>query len=218
MPTCHRVLLRRAAQRTHPWAWPWRLFFVCHEPEASPSVDSEGVTTVPPFLLACLAYLTVALPGSTLGLVWPSMRLSFHEPLGALGVLLAFGVTASVVSSAATGRILSRVGVGPLLTSLFHAGPRTRPLGRARRGWSSGRPCSTSPSRSAGRVRSRICQQLPDGTGTSRRHEVGRLRQTPHAADRSRGREAFAQNHERSSRSRTTRPEPVIRAAMCKIL
>ena len=70
---------------------------------------------MPPFLLACLAYLTVALPGSTLGLVWPSMRLSFHEPLGALGVLLAFGVTASVVSSAATGRILSRVDVGPLL-------------------------------------------------------------------------------------------------------
>ena len=38
-----------------------------------------------PFLLACLAYLTVALPGSTLGLLWPSMRLSFHEPVGALG-------------------------------------------------------------------------------------------------------------------------------------
>jgi len=43
------------------------------------------------------------------------MRLSFHEPLGALGILLAFGVTASVASSAATGRILPRVGVGPLL-------------------------------------------------------------------------------------------------------
>ncbi len=68
-----------------------------------------------PFLLACLAYLTVALPSSTLGLLWPSMRLSFHEPLGALGILLAFGVTASVTSSAATWRILSRVGVGPLL-------------------------------------------------------------------------------------------------------
>ena len=68
-----------------------------------------------PFLLACLAYLTVALPGSTLGLLWPSMRLSFHEPLGALGILLAFGVTASVASSAASGRVLSRVGVGPLL-------------------------------------------------------------------------------------------------------
>jgi len=70
---------------------------------------------VSPFLLACLAYLTVALPGSTLGLLWPSMRLSFHEPLGALGILLAFGVTASVASSAATGRVLSRIGVGPLL-------------------------------------------------------------------------------------------------------
>jgi len=70
---------------------------------------------VSPFLLACLAYLTVALPGSTLGLLWPSMRLSFHEPIGALGILLAFGVTASVVSSAATGRLLSRVSVGPLL-------------------------------------------------------------------------------------------------------
>lgn len=70
---------------------------------------------MPPFYLACLAYLTVALPGSTLGLLWPSMRVSFHEPVGALGILLAFGVAASVVSSAATGRILSRVGVGPLL-------------------------------------------------------------------------------------------------------
>jgi fucose permease len=43
------------------------------------------------------------------------MRTSFHEPIGALGILLAFGVTASVVSSAATGRILARMGVGPLL-------------------------------------------------------------------------------------------------------
>ena len=68
-----------------------------------------------PFLLACLAYLTVALPGSALGLLWPSMRFSFHEPLGALGILLAFGVTASVASSVATGRVLSRIGMGPLV-------------------------------------------------------------------------------------------------------
>ncbi|MGD0440307.1 MAG: MFS transporter [Acidimicrobiales bacterium] len=70
-----------------------------------------------PFVLACLAYLTVALPGSTLGLLWPSMRLSFHEPLGALGLLLAFALGASVISSAAVGRVLSRVGVGPLLAA-----------------------------------------------------------------------------------------------------
>ena len=54
---------------------------------------------MPPLLLSCLAYLSVALPGSTLGLLWPSMRLSLGEPVGALGILLAFGITASVISS-----------------------------------------------------------------------------------------------------------------------
>ena len=70
---------------------------------------------MPPLLLSCLAYLTVALPSSALGLLWPSMQLSFHAPVGALGLLLIFGTAASVISSAATGRVLSRVTVGPLL-------------------------------------------------------------------------------------------------------
>ena len=77
---------------------------------------------MPPFLLACLAYLSVALPSSTLGLLWPSMRLSFGEPVGALGILLVFGITASVISSAATGRVPVRtatlVAVGTMLTSV----------------------------------------------------------------------------------------------------
>ena len=63
----------------------------------------------PTFRLACLSYLTAALPGSTLGLIWPSMRLSFHEPVGALGILLVFGVAASVFASVASGRLLSPV-------------------------------------------------------------------------------------------------------------
>jgi MFS family permease len=79
---------------------------------------------VPALLLACLAYLTTALPGSTLGLVWPSMRLTLHEPVGALGIPLAFGVVASVVASVATGRILSRIRIGWLLAlgTLLSAG------------------------------------------------------------------------------------------------
>jgi len=72
---------------------------------------------VRPFPLACLAYLGVALPGSTLGLLWPSMRLSFHEPVGALGLFLAAGVCASVIASATTGPLMSRVSVGPLTTT-----------------------------------------------------------------------------------------------------
>jgi hypothetical protein len=60
---------------------------------------------VPTLLLACLAYLGIALPGSTLGLLWPSMRLSLGQPVGALGVLLVPGIAASVVSSAVAGRL-----------------------------------------------------------------------------------------------------------------
>ena len=68
---------------------------------------------MPAFLFACLAYLGVALPGSTLGLLWPSMRLSLGQPVGALGILLVPGIAASVVSSAVTGRL--RVPAGPLV-------------------------------------------------------------------------------------------------------
>jgi fucose permease len=72
---------------------------------------------VPVFLLSCLTYLGVALPGSTLGMLWPSMRLSLHEPVGALGIVLAAGVVASAASSALTGRIMSRFPVGSLLAA-----------------------------------------------------------------------------------------------------
>jgi MFS family permease len=74
-----------------------------------------GASTVPAFLLACVVYLSVALPGSTLGLLWPSMRLSFGQPVGALGILLVPGIAASVISSAITGRI--RVPAGPLVAA-----------------------------------------------------------------------------------------------------
>ncbi len=82
-------------------------------------------------LLACLAYLSVALPGSTLGLLWPSMRLSLGQPVGALGILLAFGITASVISSAAAGRIRVRTGLlvaaGTMLTALALAAEALAP-------------------------------------------------------------------------------------------
>jgi hypothetical protein len=50
----------------------------------------------------------VALPASILGLLWPTARISLHQPVGALGFLLAVGITATVISSAVTGRALSR--------------------------------------------------------------------------------------------------------------
>ena len=70
---------------------------------------------MPALLLACVAYLSVALPGSTLGLLWPSIRLSLGQPVGALGILLVPGIAASVVSSAVTGRL--RLSAGPLVAA-----------------------------------------------------------------------------------------------------
>lgn len=67
------------------------------------------------FVLSCLIYLSTALPGSTLGQLWPSMRVSIHQSTGALGVVLAAGVAASALSSAATGRLLARMSPGSLL-------------------------------------------------------------------------------------------------------
>jgi fucose permease len=43
------------------------------------------------------------------------MRVGFHQPVGALGILLAFGVAASVISSLATGRLMASVRVGTLV-------------------------------------------------------------------------------------------------------
>ena len=76
---------------------------------------TEGHRVVPPFVLSCLTYLGVALPGSTLGMLWPSMRISIHEPVGALGIVLVAGVATGAVSSAVTGRVLARIPAGPLL-------------------------------------------------------------------------------------------------------
>lgn len=67
------------------------------------------------FVLSCLIYLSTALPGSTLGQLWPSMRVTIHQSTGSLGVVLAAGVAASALSSAATGRLLARMSPGSLL-------------------------------------------------------------------------------------------------------
>ena len=67
---------------------------------------------MPSFRLACLAYLCTAVPSSILGLLWPSIRLSYHQPLAALGGLVALGVAASVLASAVTGRLLQRLPTG----------------------------------------------------------------------------------------------------------
>lgn len=72
---------------------------------------------MPAFRLACLAYFCAALPSSILGLLWPSIQVSLRQPVAALGVLVVFGVAASAVAGACTGRLLARWNAGVLLAA-----------------------------------------------------------------------------------------------------
>ena len=67
------------------------------------------------FRLSCAAYVSVALPSSTLGLLWPSIRVSFGQPVAALGFLLALGIAATVIASTAAGRLPPAVPAALLL-------------------------------------------------------------------------------------------------------
>src|SRR5262245_52572953 len=69
------------------------------------------------FLLAIafVAFVSLGLPDGILGVAWPSIRGTFAVELTGLGVLLAAMVAGTLVSSASTGRVLSRRSVGWLL-------------------------------------------------------------------------------------------------------
>jgi fucose permease len=82
------------------------------KPGLAPPRPESWMSVLP---LSYLAFVSMALPDGLLGVAWPSMRLSLGEPVGALGLLLPFGVVSSLLSSASTGVILTRTGVGRVL-------------------------------------------------------------------------------------------------------
>ncbi|HEY1296520.1 MAG TPA: MFS transporter [Chloroflexota bacterium] len=65
--------------------------------------------------LASLGFVSLGLPEGMLGVAWPSIRASFHLPLEALGVLIASFAAGYFVSSAVSGRVIGRLGIGTLL-------------------------------------------------------------------------------------------------------
>ena len=65
--------------------------------------------------LAYLAFVSLALPPSMLGVVWPSMRLSFGQPLSAVGLVPPAGVIAGLISTSLAPYLVKRIGVGRIL-------------------------------------------------------------------------------------------------------
>ena len=68
-------------------------------------------------MLAFIAFIALGLPDGLLGVGWPSIRTEFSIPLDAIGMLLFASVAGYMTSSFLNGFLLSRVGVGRILTA-----------------------------------------------------------------------------------------------------
>jgi fucose permease len=65
--------------------------------------------------IAYSSYILLGLSNGLLGVAWPSIRESFGISLDALGTLLAAVTAGYILSSFNSGRMASRIGMGPLL-------------------------------------------------------------------------------------------------------
>src|SRR5450432_1972096 len=62
-------------------------------------------------------FVVLGLPDGMWGTAWPTMRQTFNQPLGSLGLILVFATCGNIMTSLWTGRGLRRFGVGPLLVA-----------------------------------------------------------------------------------------------------
>lgn len=62
-----------------------------------------------------LAFISLGLPDSVLGVAWPSMRLGLGQPLQAAGLLTLILTACSAASGFASGVVLRRLGTGPVV-------------------------------------------------------------------------------------------------------
>ena len=67
-------------------------------------------------ILAYVAFIALGMPDGLLGVAWPSIRSSFSLPLDAVGLLITAAVTGYLTSSFLNGPLISRWGVGRVLT------------------------------------------------------------------------------------------------------
>jgi fucose permease len=68
-------------------------------------------------LLAYVAFISLGLPDTVLGVAWPSLRTTFGLPQAAMGAALSASIAGYFVSGVAAGRVSAALGVGGLLTA-----------------------------------------------------------------------------------------------------
>jgi fucose permease len=65
--------------------------------------------------LSFIAFVSLGLPDCVLGVAWPSIRATFHQPLSRLGAILTAGAAGYLAASFFGGQVVRAVGVGKLL-------------------------------------------------------------------------------------------------------
>lgn len=68
-------------------------------------------------ILAYLAFVSLGLPDTVLGVAWPSLRTAFEVSQAGIGAVLAAGVSGYFLSGLIAGRLVTTFGVGGLLTA-----------------------------------------------------------------------------------------------------
>jgi fucose permease len=67
--------------------------------------------------LAYLAFISLGLPDTLLGVAWPSLRVAFSVSQAGLGALLTAGMCGYFLAGLGTGSLVKKLGVGPLLAA-----------------------------------------------------------------------------------------------------
>ena len=75
---------------------------------------TQGIMHLALIVVIYLAFVSLGLPDSVLGLAWPAMRVSLAQPLEALGMVTFVLAACSSVSGFVSGRVLTRFGTGPV--------------------------------------------------------------------------------------------------------
>jgi hypothetical protein len=86
-------------------------------------------------LLSYLASFSIALPDSMLGVAWPTMRISFQQPISAAGLVPPLGVAATLVSTTAPATSCLGSGLGGCLPPAHSFLPSHWPAPRPARRW-----------------------------------------------------------------------------------
>lgn len=74
-------------------------------------------TSAPLLVLAYVAFVSIGLPDTVLGVVWPSLRAAFDLPQALLAAPLATGAAAYFLSGILAGRLIGGLGIGRLLAA-----------------------------------------------------------------------------------------------------